>query len=519
MQKKSLPMRLDVGLVPDLPGVARTRSGVVFDPTLERWSIREATATFSFDFNILEGVTSSFRLASKKVLLWYAENMSLYHVQNMFRRLVHFLGTDATSLERPLSAINSKDLLNYRAVLNKRDEWYLGALSGLLQKWHELGYPGVTDDAVALLKLLRIRGNLKGEAVLTMDPNHGPFSDIEVQSIQQALDKALTNGLLSLEYYLLVYLYMLLGQRSVQYAALKLRDVGVSRSKDGSVVYTLRIPRAKQREQLSRAEFKNRVILPKIGELLVKYADQVRTQYIDKLPDPADAPLFPAKRSRANEPVGFKYHRTSGSLANSLKLLLAELSISSERTGRPLHITATRFRRTLGTRAATEGHGELIIAELLDHTDTQSVGVYIEATPGIVERIDRAVAMQLAPLAQAFAGMLIEDESRATRAGDPSSRICDPRFNTSMKPMGNCGKHGFCGALAPIACYTCSNFQPWLDGPHDSVLSHLISERERLLSSADIRIASVNDRTILAVAEVVRRCEEVRRETSEAVNV
>jgi hypothetical protein len=161
----------------------------------------------------------------------------------------------------------------------------------------------------------------------------------------------------------------------------------------------------------------------------------------------------------------------------------------------------------------------LIIAELLDHTDTQNVGVYIEATPGIVERIDRAVALHLAPLAQAFAGVIIENESQATRAGDASSRICDPRFDSTMKPMGNCGKHGFCSSLAPISCYTCSNFQPWLDGPHEAVLSHLISERERLLESADLRVASVNDRTILAVAEVVRRCEGIRQGATEVLNV
>jgi hypothetical protein len=166
-----------------------------------------------------------------------------------------------------------------------------------------------------------------------------------------------------------------------------------------------------------------------------------------------------------------------------------------------------------------EGHGELVIAELLDHTDIQNVGVYVQATPEIVERIDRAMAMHLAPLAQAFAGVIIADESEATRKGDPTSRICDPRIDSSMKPMGNCGKYAFCGSLAPISCYTCRSFQPWLDGPHEAVLNHLILERERLLVGSDIRIASINDRTILAVAEVVHRCEAIRAEMREVMDV
>ena len=73
--------------------------------------------------------------------------------------------------------------------------------------------------------------------------------------------------------------------------------------------------------------------------------------------------------------------------------------------------------------------------------------------------------------------------------------------------------NGFCGLAAPIACYTCKNFQPWLDGPHEAVLAHLLAKREQLLSTTDARIASVNDRTILAVAEVIRRCDEVRAQT------
>jgi hypothetical protein len=261
------------------------------------------------------------------------------------------------------------------------------------------------------------------------------------------------------------------------------------------------------------------VLIPQIGEKLIQFRDEVRNAFRSILPDPDQAPLFPAKRSRKNEPPGFEYHRTAESLASTLEGVLNRLSVTSERTGEAIHITATRFRRTLGTRAAVEGHGELVIAELLDHTDTQNTGVYVKAVPAIVERIDRAMALHLAPLAQAFAGVIIEDESMAYRAGDPSSRICDPRYDSEMKPMGNCGKHGFCGQMAPIACYTCRSFQPWLDGPHEAVLGHLIGERERLLAGSDVRIASVNDRTILAVAEVVRRCDAMRSCTEATTHV
>jgi hypothetical protein len=314
-------------------------------------------------------------------------------------------------------------------------------------------------------------------------------------------------------------LFMALGFRPVQCAALKVRDVTVERTSDGSVVYGLKVPRAKQHRQRMRHQFKDRLLVSQIGELVAAHAKEVEALFADLLPYPREAPLFPVQKRRGNEPAGFEYHRTAATIGRHLTEILSVLGIVSERTGEALNINAYRFRRTTGTRAAVEGHGELVIAELLDHTDTQNVGVYVQAVPQIVERIDRAMALHLAPLAQAFAGVIITDESKADRGGDPSSRVCDPRFDPSMKPMGNCGKHGFCGFLAPIACYTCRSFQPWLDGPHAVVLDYLLAERERLLVGTDARIASINDRTILAVAEVVRRCEGVHDIRVEAAHV
>jgi hypothetical protein len=346
-----------------------------------------------------------------------------------------------------------------------------------------------------------------------MDSRHGPFTDVELNGIQLALDAAYEEGTIDLAAYLLAWLFMLLGQRSIQYAALKVCDVSVGRTREGDAVYSIKMPRAKQRNERLRTQFKDRIVIPQIGELLVSYATTIRAQFVGRMADPSQAPLFPAKPG-GKTVTGFEYHHTAASLREFLKGTLEKLAVMSERTGRRLHITSTRFRRTVGTRAAEEGYGILIIAELLDHSATNNVGCYVEATPAIVKRIDRAIAMRMAPLAQAFAGVLIRDESEAKRGNDSASQIVDLRIDRSAKPMGSCGKHGFCGFAAPIACYTCRNFQPWLDGPHEAVLAHLLAQRERLMFVGDTRIASVNDRTILAVAEVIRRCEEVHAASS-----
>jgi integrase len=483
--------------------VARTRDGTSFDPEADVWSYRDNSVTVRLDFSMLRAELP-FRQCAKAVLRWYAENKSPSHLMNLFDRLEHFLSAQRF----PARQIDSAMLLNYRASLPKARAWYFGTLGGLILKWRALGYEGIADDAASLIKATRVAGNRKGEAVLTLDAKSGPLTDVESQGIASALEAALDNGSVPEDDYLLAQLFILLGQRAVQYAALKVRDLHVIESSDGTRAYLLRIPRAKQQNQPSRTAFRERLLIPRVGERLHRHCVQLRDQYGDQLSDAGNVPMFPASSLRKEAPPAFRLHRTSDSLAETFGRTLRKLNVMSERTGARIHIAPLRFRRTIGTRAAIEGHGELVIAELLDHNDTQNVGVYTQADPQIIERIDRAVAMRLAPMAQAFAGVLIDGESQALRGDDPTSRIYGPHIDPAMHPMGSCGKHGFCGLMAPIACYTCRSFQPWRDGPHEAVLEHLLNERERFVGKSDVRIASVNDRTILAVAEVVRLCAE-----------
>ena len=225
----------------------------------------------------------------------------------------------------------------------------------------------------------------------------------------------------------------------------------------------------------------------------------------------AETPLFPDYKAIRDYKDKASYlmacstdelHIERDYCSDVMKLLEKKLNVYSERTGELLNLSTRRFRYTLGSNIAREGKGELIIAEALDHSDTQNVGVYVKNLPDVVERIDKAVAIQLAPLAQAFQGVLIESEGDAERGNDKSSRIGNGEVN-----VGNCGSYGFCNALAPIACYTCKHFQPWIDGPHEVILDQLLRKRDEVLKNTeDIKIASSNDRLILAVGQVIRRC-------------
>jgi len=460
------------------------------------------------DFTQFGFLSLELQSSLKATMVWFAENRSASHLINMHGRILQFVRHMAATNRSDGARITSAAVLNYRSSLAETTAYYLGVVKVLLEKWHKLGYPGIDKDAIALFKEIRIKGNRKGAAVQTRDPVKGPFTNIELEAIQAAVNEAYAAGDLSEAMYLLSWVFMALGQRPAQYAALKVCDVTSITVADGTVAFLLNVPRAKQRNAGIRSAFKARVLVPQIGKPLLDYAQRVSLKYVGVLADPNTAPLFP-QTLPTNKEGTFAYHQSGSSLGRSLAISLEALSVLSERTGEAMNINPIRFRRTFGTRAAQQGHGELVIAELLDHSDTQNVGVYVAAIPEIAARINKAIAMQLAPLAQAFQGVLIESEAQAIRSTDPSSRVVDLRIDKHA-PLGSCGQFSFCGFNAPVACYTCKNFQPWLDGPHGVILDKLLERRDRLLNATGPTIASINDRTILAVTEVIQLCSAFR---------
>ncbi len=487
-----------------LPDKVKTLAGIVFDPNTNIWKINDISKNHSFNFTKLQ-IDEKLLYGLKRTFIWYLENLSISHAANMFNLLEQIINYLYKLDEKKIYKIKLTDIKNFKNSLDDSHNWYLTSLSSFLKKWHEMGYFGLTKKAYDYLDELKLKGNKKGIAVLTMCPFKGPFTDLEYQSIEDSLNNKYASNKITEEEYLLIKLLMTYGLRPIQIAQLKVCDILVFTKQDQSNEYKLRIPRAKNRKKI-RSEFKVRSVPPQLGEILIEYVNKVRKNFTNILSDVEQAPLFPSPSKMRSGLLS--YHKNSPEIRNKIKSIISKFNLISERTNKKLNIFPTRFRRTLATRAASEGHGELIIAELLDHTDTQNVGPYVESRPEMIFRIDKAMAMFFAPIAQAFAGKLFTDKSTAKRSDDPSSDIIDPKIDSSCKAMGKCGSYSFCGLLSPLACYTCSSFQAWSDGPHEKVLESLLQERNKLLKTTDLRIASINDRTILAVAQVVEECKK-----------
>ncbi|WP_018973893.1 site-specific integrase [Rudaea cellulosilytica] len=501
--------------------------GHKFDPHSDIWVLsRDKTVKLGWMRGLLDTI---LEISARKILQMYATTYSAAHTANMADRFKHFALFSA-DISSPVSRIMSATIISYRATLDSASEHYLGALSGFLKKWHELRLEGIDEDVISLLSSWRLKGNQKGLAVQIACPNDGPLSDLEYEALQDHLLSKFESGAIDLDVFTLVTLFMATGRRPAQIGDLRVKDFIVATASDGLQEYVLNVPRRKQRGVAWRSEFKPVSISSEIGLAVHLLLEENRRRVDQAHPFIRDEvfrelPIFPdwgALNDGMTEmnTIAFAgteiFHRPTNELRSLTMKAIRALEITSERTGEFLTVYPTRLRRTLATRAAREGYGSLVIAELLDHSDDQNARVYTQNVPENVEAIDRAVAMQLAPLAQAFAGVLVENERDAVRGSDLASRVRTRRGECA----GTCGHFGFCGALAPIACYTCRFFQPWLDGPHEEVLAQLIADRDRMREiTNDPTIASINDRTIFAVAEVIRRCELRRDEIKVAANV
>lgn len=484
------------GLVPTLPAHIFTRSGASLDPRGDVWTWSDGPFDSTIDFRKYRNESRKFTPYLKLALIPFVKGYSCHYADNLQGVFLHFTKTIASPI---FGNIAPSHISDYANKLRAHERWRLGTLSTLLQKWVELGLPGVEPECALFLTEQRKPGNTKGEAVRTRNPVSGPFSEGEYTALYSAVNTAYGQGVLALWTLVLFRLLLACGGRISQYASLKVKDFSIS-------THVLKLPQAKTGEIHTRVTFLEFDISPQTSRLIKDYMSELRRQGFGE-----DAPLFPESlvstltRRKARKPDDLFFgHCTPSGLSQRFNNCLSDIAPPTPRLDfAPIPVTPRRFRYTFGTRLAEEGVSKIVIANRLGHADLQHVDVYVAASPKITENIDLAMGRSLTPLARAFKGQLVEDETKTTHKGALGSRIID--FRVSTAPVGSCaGKGQGCAFNKPVACYSCFRFEPWLDAPHENVLARLKAEREKWAS--DERIAAINDESIRAAEEVVALC-------------
>lgn len=440
----------------------------------------------------------------------------------LFFNVAHELSVDLSSVE----VLDVKLLNQLRIALNSR--YALATVAGALHAyrlWYvwstDADLPGFDFDVATKLESLTVGGGPKGEAVLRNDPKRGPLNSTEFDRLYLAMINATKVEAIADVDLAATWLFMALGCNPRSLQLLNEEDLVQTHMLDGTIKYELRVPRIKKPGERARDRFRTRPLRQEIGLLLARLVSRSRAARAvlhGLLPARhLSTPMFRTANPRESlMGTAFEadlFRCRTAYFGGALERVSRALNLKG-RDGEPLHLTARRLRYTFATRLVQDGASPVMLADALDHTDLQHVMVYYNARSDIVTKLDKTIAMQLAPWAQSFMGSVVQNESAANRGDDPASRIRYlDRRQGKLENIGTCGRPGPCGLSAPIACYTCHKFQPWLDAPHESVLNAMLEDRDQQLQrGADPKMTQARDLTITAVAAVVQQCRQLLEE-------
>ena len=369
------------------------------------------------------------------------------------------------------------------------------------------------------------------DVILSLDPEQGPFTQVEQDGLYQWIHEQFCHGQLDCEQYLYLRILMIYGSRGTQVRAMVFGDF--TKSDQGCMI---RIPWAKQRwdEEGWRVKFETFSLDDDFYRVVQAYKAMVLAQLWQTYPDGTDwnvaienVPLFRRKlddetelRERINPPVLLDSHLQK-SLEDAPQAIFhaGKTTISawleriermegfpiSPRTHQPLKVTrGHRFRHTLGTDLSNAGMSEWAMARALMHKGTQTVRKYRQVSAELLALIDAKMTDHLTLVVNAFTGIIVTDRTSA-KNGELADRL--------IEDLAVCGADAACHLDAPFTCYACGKFQPLLDADHSSVLERLERRREQTIAT-DKTTGVLWDRAILACRKVILDCEAMRQSSS-----
>jgi integrase len=467
--------------VSSLPSIAEAK-GQTYKPHHDVWRFEDNTSAKRINFEPFKKLFTPELLDNlKNVVINRLDDMSIGDARNHVEYLKNCLNTE--------TLLNEIKLENLRI---ERPTDYI-RIPVFIKYWYELQIPGVEEETYQQIKKLKRPKQDHGRAVRISDPKGGALTSEEVEVLIAKLNQLFSQNEISVEEFLVLNVLLVTGARGAQICALKCSSIQVRENE-----ILLKIPKIKNNKPLYRdtTDFKLNHKY-KIWELLLAHKNAL----IGKLASESDPKLFPWKSSS-----------NLNNRINNLNKTKIKLYTDRIPDDGIMPIPPTRIRHTVGTKLAVAGKGVFVIAETLGHSNAQTAQVYIDSTPELNQRISDSMSKHLTPFAQAFMGKLIDSEDEFISPDGESKQKKRVEFGAKAT-VGNCGKYGFCTSRAPISCYTCSMFQPWVDAPHIEIYNFLKKEREENHKiTRDVEVSTINDLTIRAVLQVIKACEERKNE-------
>ena len=246
--------------------LAISYSGFEFDCLENTWVLsRNITLCLNFLAQFNEATARDVR----ETLVYFAENLSSHHTSNLSKQLRLYLEVSETNCFSELG------FLAFKNSLSGDGEYKLSVVRGFVRQMRYLGLDSSIDDNVyKLTDQWRLSGNDKGAAVLSFDPEIGPFSSFEFEAVGLTAAHKYAEGVLSTEDYAILQLFKATGRRTEQLASLKIKDCSIARVHNGSQVYVVNIPRAKQRGGRFRSSLKAFGLVKSVAQIIEQHINE-----------------------------------------------------------------------------------------------------------------------------------------------------------------------------------------------------------------------------------------------------
>lgn len=421
-----------------------------------------------------------------------------------------------------------------------------GVLEAFFIFWSDRYPTAIESDALQTLTRTKAR-NTYSSNVLSDDPTKSWLTDTEYDALLHCIWRNYDSGEMTTQVALMLLLSMQYARRPVQFASLKIKDFqdGI-RNVAGFTGRHILFPGAKDKnaeEHFRDSKIEIHPVADHLWDLFEIQKHEIRKLFevtLDVRLDEKDVlelPLFTSKTQIEDglESISDHYqlnwkdhlghqlfHMSAHSASRILRWKLAGSLLSerqsvvrpplSHRTSAPIYVSATRMRHTRARQLARMGMPKNILSFWLGHTSEKSLSSYYNDPAEEARKIGAAMGESLAPIALAFTGKLIDNESQGTRAGDPESKL-EFGQDGELKSVGNCGKHSFCGTTTvPIPCYRCKLFEPLVYAPHDEVLQALLKRQAaekamiKIGGSRKLLIPIDLSEDIRAVQSCIARC-------------
>lgn len=437
-------------------------------------------------------------------------------------------GVLSRAAQAGIDPLNEDHLIALRERLSRSE---FSAIASFMAFWHnceslEQRPSQLLIDAYQALPRKKRSSN---DVILSLDPEQGPFTQVEQDALHQWINEQFCHGQLDFEQYLYLRLLIIYGQRGVQMRMLVFGDF--TKSNQGCKI---RFHWAKQKDDEAGWRVKPEIFSldEDLYNTVQAYKAAVLAQLWQTYPDSADwnvaienVPLFRKKlehdeagvQERLTPPVLLNshlqksledaphpiFHVGSGTIKGWLAYIERMQGFPiSPRTHQPLIVTrGHRFRHTLGTDLSNAGMSEWAMARALMHKGTLTVRKYRQVSAELLALIDAKMTDHLALVVNAFTGIIVTDRTSA-KNGELADRL--------IEDLAVCGADAACHLDAPFTCYACGKFQPLLDANHSSVLERLERRREQTIAT-DKTTGVLWDRAILACRKVILDCEAMRR--------